>query len=424
MIALAGCGGRGIDGEVLRREITGLVTDLDGNPVRGARVQSGASVTFTGSSGAYSLNVLDDEFVEVTAEVTQDGVTYSGQNVASTFKDTLSQNVNIAVERIDRQGSIYGVVYDRFGREVANARVFAAGAGLSSAMTKTDRRGRYEISRLSSRLSYTVSASGFGYSAAFVEVRLRNGESRPIDFQLGQAVSTRVRPPANVTAVSWVSHFVTGRSIDAKHAQAVEAVKRLFDHRRASVPTRDRAILGMVEVDLYWDEIRSPDLLGFGVYRGSLQGATSATFLRDPLAGAFVDLDPELQENSAYGYRVTSLNTLFPEDQRNGESEPSELAEVRTLRKLTLFSVSDDPLTFRWSNLSGAEEFVVFVFDRFPAIGVTSIWNNADRPTASTDIRYTGPQLDPGSTYYYVVLGLANGQTARTVSDVGSFVAP
>ncbi|MBV6457761.1 MAG: hypothetical protein HONBIEJF_00880 [Fimbriimonadaceae bacterium] len=423
LFVLAGCGGKSLDGEVLNREITGLITDIDGNPVRGARVSSGPNVTFSGSSGAYSLQVRDDEFVEIFAEVDQDGVHYTGQNVATSFKDTLAQNVNIAVERIDRQGAIFGTVYDRVGREVANARVFASGAGLSSAMTKTDGRGRYEIHGLAAGLIYTVSASAFGYSSDFLDTSVRSGESKQIDFQMGEALSTLLPPPSNLSAVSWVSPFADSRSDNDQEAQAIEAVKRLFDKKRPVTVTRDRGSFAVVEVDLYWDPILSVDLLGYGIYRGANNQFAEVTFLRDPLAGAYIDLDPNLRENSAYGYRVTSLNTLYPDDQQNGESDPSELVTVITLNRLDLLSVLDNPTTFRWTNSSGAEEFVVFLFDRYPAIGVESFWNNADQPTFDLELEYTGPALSPGRTYYYLVLGLADGQTARTISEVGSFVA-
>lgn len=269
LLSLMGCGGKSLDGEVLNREITGLITDLDGNPVRGARVSSGSNVTYSGSSGAYSLPVRDDEFVEIFAEVDQDGSHYTGQNIATTFKGTLAQNVNIAVERSDRQGAIYGTVYDRVGREVANARIFASGAGLSSAMSKTDRRGRYELKGLATGLVYTVSASAFGYSSDYLDTSVRSGESKQVDFQLGEGFSTLLAPPANLSAVSWVSPFADSRSQDEREVQAVEAVKRLFDKKRPVTATRDRGSFAMVEVDLYWDPILSVDLLGYGIYRGA-----------------------------------------------------------------------------------------------------------------------------------------------------------
>jgi len=65
----------------------------------------------------------------------------------------------------------------------------------------------------------------------------------------------------------------------------------------------------------------------------------------------------------------------------------------------------------------------VYLFDEYPGIGVDPIWDNSASPVGGTQLTYTGPNLQSGRRYYYVILGLANGQTSRTITTVEEFVA-
>ena len=49
--------------------------------------------------------------------------------------------------------------------------------------------------------------------------------------------------------------------------------------------------------------------------------------------------------------------------------------------------------------------------------------DNEAAPVTSTSWVYSGPAFVPGRTYYWFVLGLANGDASRTISQVWSFKA-
>jgi hypothetical protein len=141
-------------------------------------------------------------------------------------------------------------------------------------------------------------------------------------------------------------------------------------------------------------------------------------FMADPLSSYYVDIGPN--PNSTYSYAITALATLFP-DYNNTESDFSNVVTARTLDALDLASVTFSPLTFRWFSGSGASEFYVFLFDRFPGVSVDYIWSNLSDPAFGTSYQYNGPGLAPNWTYYFVVLGSANGGSSRTISQIGSF---
>ena len=136
----------------------------------------------------------------------------------------------------------------------------------------------------------------------------------------------------------------------------------------------------------------------------------------------YIDADADLQEFETWSYEITALNTNYP-DTGNSESDPSNIVTVQTLSDLFLNSLLQSPLTFRWQSGSGAEEYIVYLFDEFPGIGVDPIWDNSASPTTNTQLTYTGPSLQSGHRYFYLVLGLANGQGSRTISVVDDFVA-
>jgi hypothetical protein len=111
---------------------------------------------------------------------------------------------------------------------------------------------------------------------------------------------------------------------------------------------------------------------------------------------------------------MTSLNTL------SNESNFSNRVVVDTLGDMNTDAVTFGPTTFHWQSGSGSTSYTVFVFDRFPALGVDSIWNGS---TAGTQLAYGGPAVS-GHRYYYVVLGQANSGSSKTLSFIDSFIAP
>jgi hypothetical protein len=219
----------------------------------------------------------------------------------------------------------------------------------------------------------------------------------------------------------WTSPREITRGVEA---EALEAVKRIYDPRMGQPRATSRLSQGgnWLEADLFWDPVISTQLLGYGIYRGtnSTGALPSLDFYRDVYATFYADLDTNLVQGPTYYYEITALNTEYP-DTGNSESAHSNRYGVTAIGDLELLSVQQGPLTFRWVAATGAETYSVFLFDEYPAIGSATFWQSAF--TANTSIQYTGPVLIPGHTYYYVVLGVANGNDSRTLSEVGSFVA-
>lgn len=400
--------------------ITGRVTDIDGLPIRGAVVYTSDVSTTTSSNGAYVLTGARSADQAVTAEYTEGGTTYKGQNVARTFEAEQSASINITVSPVSQHAVLRGTVEDRFGNKLQGASVFALGGGMySSNRDITDESGTFSIPGLIAGVPYEINAGGTDYGADSDTVTLVAGESRFIRMILSDAGNPALVAPTNIDAIAWTSPAVTRSD---RIAGAVEQIKLLSDPKRSQNKTRLSSLGSPIEVQLEWDPIRGKDVLGFGIYRAIGSGASSGIdFWRDPLANSYIDSDVNLAPGVNYSYELTTLGTKYPADSA-AESDFSSRVTVRTLNDLRIDSVTHNPLTFHWQSGSGAAEYVVFVFDRFPGPGVTSIWNNQSSPVAGTSVAYGGGGLLANRTYYYMVLGLTGDGSGRTISTVGSFV--
>ncbi|MBX7132781.1 MAG: carboxypeptidase-like regulatory domain-containing protein [Fimbriimonadaceae bacterium] len=430
LTALWGCGGSGSGGGgggARTATIAGTVSDINGNPVRGAKVSTRDGSTVTSTSGAYWLDRQRADNLDVKAEIVQNGVRYRGQNVAVTLQDLPTQSVNIVVAPENQLASIRGVVEDRDGARLAGASVFAYDTGiLSSQRTVTNANGEYELFGLVSGLNYTVVAGGREYRSDVDQVLLSDGERQTVNFTLGTPGNPQMEPPQNLSVTSWTSPRAAARA--ARDRDVLDNMKRIFDKPKATRKRMSASRLStrgnFIEVDLEFDPIDSLELLGYGIYRARGNGPfTAIDFLREPLAGYYVDLDEFLRPDSDYTYAVTSLSVMYPDFPAQSESDFSNEATVLTLDDLVGIGVNQDPVEFFWDGGSGAETYVVYLFDQFPGIGVESIWNNEENPVAGNNLAYSGPNLDFGRRYYYLVLGLADNNAARTLSAVGEFIA-
>lgn len=425
---LAGCGGTSTN---TIGDITGFIQDTSGNPVRDANVYvTGGPSTFSNSAGSYRLAGVPGDVRTVRATTNQDGVDYYGENVVQIFDGETSRSTNITMVRSNQRATLQGTVRDRNGNLVEGAHVFAAASTggtvtvFSSSMVLTDSNGEFQITTLLGGQDYSVIASARGFNSDTDTVNISAGGSQNLDFTLKNATDPLLAPPSNVHAVAWTTPFVaTTRS--ASQQAGLEAIKQMIDPKRKNFHhTRDTSGGNFVEIDLDWNPMSDPSLIGFNIYRAS--GNVSANnlnlldFYRDPQATLYEDLDPSFHENQTYTYGITSINTNAPST-FNSESNLSTLQVVTTLNDMNLLAPTFGPLTFHWQAVSGAASYQVYVFDRFPSIGVSSIWNAS---TASTQLAYGGPALTSGHTYFYVVLGQVADGSARTLSDIDSVVAP
>jgi hypothetical protein len=430
-IAILGCGGGGTGsgGGTRNAEISGIVTDFNGDVVRNARVYiSGDNETNTNSSGAYVLQNIAEGDYKIRATITKDGVEYKGENVARVFSGERSKSVNITVIRKSLLTRVFGQVIDNQGFTVEGARVFAIapndGGVYSSTYELTDSQGKFDLDTLMGGVDYKIVASARGFNSDVDVVNVAAGDSEEVVLTLKNATDPLLPAPTGLEGVAWTSPRESTRSPQSQGA--IDNIKRLFDGRTPKRKlTRDTANGNWIETDLFWDSY--PDSaahIGFGIYRrpGNSGSFTAIDFLRDTEAEVYEDADSTLQEFETWSYEITGVNTNYP-DTSNSESNPSNIVAVQTLGDLFLDNITTGPLTFHWESGSGADQYIVYLFDEYPGIGVNSIWNNEGSPTGSTQLQYTGPGLQSGHRYFYVVLGLANSQASRTISVVDDFVA-
>jgi hypothetical protein len=320
--------------------------------------------------------------------------------------------------------TLTGTVRDRDGFLLRGATIFAFFGTGGSARAFSDNNGKFVLRDLVANVNYAISASGQSFRSDQTNIVLGNGETRNLNFTLDNPGLPALSPPQNIGITSWVSFPGDGRSVDTK---PIDWAKSHLDKGKdRKFVARSRAIRSdkIVEAEMFWDGQQFADLFGFGVYRApGFNGALQALdFYFDPLAPYYQDVG--LNANSSYSYALTTISTLFPDYGTQTESNLSDRIGVYTLDLLRLTGVTGTANTpiFNWQSGSGADEFIVYIFDRYPDLGIEAIWSNENNPSTGTSASYTGPALESGRTYYYLVLGSYDFFTARTISQVETFI--
>lgn len=430
---LVGCGGGGTTS--YPGEVSGVVFDVDGYVVRGARVYfDGASSTaYSTTAGTYSLRNVPPKDTIIRAEVYKSGVRYYGQNLASVVENERAKNVNLTLVPDSQLATFRGSVRDSLGARLKGVRVFLRpaqpGTVLSSSYGITDSNGNVNVGGLMAGISYTVQVNGLGYNSSFDAVTLSVGNNAVRNYNLPDGVITNV-PAPNLNGVTAYTSPPAVRS-DGRLGLALESIKQRLQPQRANLRTRTTVRGNPIEVDLFWDEISNTALLGYGVYRGRSGSALrNVAFLRDPQAEFFADTDDSVIEDVTYSYAMTSLDTLY--DGSEGESGLSTPFTVTPLGDLLLGNVtaSTQP-TIRWNALAGAQSYGVYLFSQYPGIGVPEL--SLESGITGTSYTYSGEPLTRGRTYYYVVYGerpvLQEGggefyTYSYSLSQVGQFIVP
>lgn len=426
-LTLIACGG----GTTQTGSISGLVLDTDGNPVRGARVyvdNSPIRETVSNSSGSFSLTGVVADNVNVRATIVKNSTTFYGENFAQVYANENSQSMNVVVMPISQVAAIQGGVSESTrGVRVQGARITAkptSGSQFATVQTITDSNGNYYLNGLQSGVSYQVMASFSGFRSTDVARVPTAGVALVQNFTLQNSSDGVIPAPTNLSAVAWTSPSEVSRDRVAAAAQA--NIKKFIDARYKPSPTRVTANGNAVEVQLFWDKFDSLNILGYEVWRKRGSGDWSGIdFLRDPLSESYLDSDSELRENLAYTYAVAGGNSNYPNTD-NSKGDFSATVSVTPLADMYVNNVSTGggQVNFNWQAVNGASNYTVYVFSEYPGVRVTSYANNFNTPATGTSWTYNLTPLSSGQRYYYIVMGANSNDSARTLSAVGSFVAP
>jgi hypothetical protein len=447
-LAGAGCGG----GANPNTSLSGVVTDVDGKPVAGARVSVSGGSTTSLSNGTFVINGVGTGLKTVSASVTIQGRGWSGETVVDIVKEEKNRSVNIMVSDNRYQARLNGTVIDPSGFPLQGAKVFVGGPW-GSTLAVTDSTGYYEVRKLTPGVTYTVTCSLAGYLNDERTVSLTANETRSLSFALGSGTFGGAIPaPQNPAAQAWTIADTVTRASGAR--SYVDWLKRVYRVRRGlpaeprtataatSPATRATPSGSVIEIDLFWDYRSWEDMFGYAIKRGTSRNPTTVTaVLRDPLASSFFDADSALTPNVTYHYTIHCLDTIgFPADGRVGPASEdvaaNPLQPIATASPGQGASVSGDPL-FQWTPVFGATAYQIIVWSRFPDLqnandpqGVAPLWpadlNNpgASRVSApTTSVRYSGPYLTPGQTYYWVVVASDDGGYSLSVTPIAKFVA-
>lgn len=449
MVAVSGCGA----GSDAATRLTGVVTDVDGKAVAGASVSCSGKTTTSLSNGTFVLAGLPSGIRTVLASITIEGRRWSGESRVDLALKEKTRSLNVVVSDDRYHARLTGTVIDASGYPLEGAKVFVGGPW-GSTLGVTSSTGSYDIRRLTPGVTYTVTCSLAGFINDTRTIHLSDNQSGNLSFALDYGSSQGTIPaPANLAAQAWTIADRITRSPQTTPSY-IEWLKRLFRARRG-LPSEPRVVSAerpalsratppgsIVEVDLFWDYQSWDDLLGYAVKRGvSSPPSTVTAVLRDPLAASFFDVDDALTPDTVYYYTVHSLDTIdFPA--RGTVGPRGDIVSANPLQPMQATSpaqsetVTGDPL-FRWTAVAGAAYYQVIVWNRFPDLqnpddpqGAAPLWPaDPSAPGASkvsapaTSLGYSGPYLQAGRTYYWLVVAADQGELALSVSPIRKFVA-
>ncbi len=482
---LFGCGGGGgsdnsnptppVQGN---NTVTGIVADLNRNPIVGALVTLNGQTATTSRAGDFTITGLNTGVYTIQASATLRGARWVGQNtVVVATGTTTTPNVNILLSDINAQGAISGKVSDNLGNPLVGAKVYAAGveagtttdfATQGSTYAVTQANGTYTIPSLPFS-QYTVTAVQAGYLNQTKTVTITSTTGATATFTLSKPTGTSTVPAVtDLSALSFTSPTATAsRAISQTSTSgAVAAIRAyilqqhgLLGHHAAdptrvtlrspSVATRSTPTGSIIENDLFWPyDSALNNVLGYDILRsvGTDTQFGSVALARDPLATFFADASSALTPDTTYFYSLARLDTInFP---TNGTEGPpvNPPVQVEPLNAISQVGPSDSAtvsgtLTFSWTAVSRAFQYHVLLYNQLPDLQsgtnadptqvINPIWaapnaNSADPSVVNaptTSLTYNGAALAAG-TYYWVILAYDQSGADNTFSAVRSFVIP
>lgn len=426
--AILGCGGAGAG----VGSVAGLILDLNGNPVRGARVfvnDGTLRETSSNSSGSYNITGVSATDILIKAEYDNGSTFFQGQNLARVFDKEQVNSHNIVLIPSTQIASVQGSVSSSSGPRIPGARISAKptnGSQLTSVQALADDNGNYVLGGLAGGVTYQILVSSPKFHSADVTRTPSAGNIQTVNFSLGPNGDPLLPSPANLSLTAWTSPAELTRDVEKQHA--MDNVKKFIDpkYRKSTAKSRLTSQGSPVEVQLFWDKFDSLEILGYTISRKrSSDPYVGIDFLRDPLAESFMDSDINLLDGVNYSYIVNATNTNYP-DTNNSLSDDSNAVSVTPLGDMNVTSptIAGPNVTFHWSSVTNAANYTTYVFDVYPGIMVSSYANNFNNPSTGTQWTYNLTPLVSGHLYYYLIMGSNSNDSARTLSAIGSFTAP
>ena len=476
---LAGCGGGGSNGNtsiggttgtgttgtgttgtgtspvLLNADVTGKITDANGNGVPGATIipDTGGAAVISLGQGGYRLNGLSGNTVHrITASVQNGGTQYTGSTEVLTQGGFLVSNANILLSPTGRQATVSGTVRNAARIALAGVRVFltvpngsASQVGqYSSLVAFSDGSGVYTIPNVPSDKptgggGIIIAASTPGLqNQSFALATLQPGGSYGQDFALNPSTGVAVGAPAlaYVTASTEPTNSQGGRAVQAHvsgsgPASVYDQLRRRLSPFYARTADRTAATsrrlsahaIGdyAIETDVAFDNpAQTSSVVGNTVYRTT--GTTlpiesqgdAYDFLQDPLANYYTDVTFSTNQSTTVG--GTQYN--FALSATNTDSQETGLSSILSITPLGTLTLSTPTpgqtfvgsATINWTPTTGAVRYVVFIYNQYPTIGLSPTLVSATLPAGTAT--YTTPTLNGGLDYYAVVVGASDQNEA------------
>ncbi len=431
--------------------VAGRVLDPEGNGLVDAQVtvNGTSAVARTTTYGIFLLPNVPAGTRTLAAAINAGGVSLSGaRTYVRVESGRLTANADIITSINGSSGTLYGRVTNTRSQAVPGAVVFASLATAPNFLpdpetaprqAETDAAGNFELQRVPpgfwvltavypDMATVTRGITSQIYVAADAEV--------DVNFQLPEASSGTPDRPLDLSAVAFTMPTGASRAADAyegtkdrllavsRTGQWGARAARLENVRRRSV-TRTAPPGSLIEVDLSWALPSAQDVVGYYIGRSEQQGTGFALIedLLNPHAGLWIDYDARLSPGRSYFYRVTTTTS------RDERSDPSATATARPLGQMTSVSpagtIDTNRPTFTWEALDDASVYGVQLFGQFPDRAVDPVWESDLVHSPSTSVMYSGPALQSGHTYYWLVIGGNDTDTQRangwSLSRITSF---
>ena len=374
--------------------------------------------------------------------------------MASTYPEL---DANATIGQIDKLGSLAGTVRDGDGARVAYALVVASHP-YGSIYGRADSSGNYRIGDVPASVQLSGSDVTIAYAMTASQAGFR-GQSRISDDSLNEITVT----PGGTTTIDFVVHD----SNEPPPPPPDPFPPLLPDPFTLQVnswttPAAGQPAGRLIEITVNWYDCWAPFISdnyaglppdyisGFTIYRSAASPdmipANRIGFARNPQLTNFYDTSAELSPGTAYYYRIGAVNArslnggVF-----NPEAELLPLSEYISVAPLDLLQESlpqeaavlpMTPPTFSWTALSGAQSYIVYLFDRYPELLDTGSYRpRPDQvvqpmavvgPVAGASVTSPYPIPLPG-TYYWVAIAADNANfnlaTAYAIGELRSFTA-